>query len=90
MIARVARLLIPDGACVDVRKRGTAPSWLNAIIKKGPYPFFGMRQAKRLPGLAEADHSFGLRVRSFAKIPSLTDATMRLASATGSRPVKIW
>jgi len=22
--------------------------WLNAIIKKGPYPFFGMRRAKRL------------------------------------------
>ena len=34
--------LIPEGAGVEVRKRGTAPYWLNAIIKKGPYPFFGL------------------------------------------------
>ncbi len=30
-----------EGACADVPKRGTAPFWLNAIVKKGPYPFFG-------------------------------------------------
>src|SRR5712691_5892200 len=47
----VPPLLIPESACVDVRKRSTAPFWLNAIIKKGRAPFFGMCRAKRLPGL---------------------------------------
>ena len=36
----------------DVRKRGTTPFWLNTIIKKGSYPFFGTRPATRPPALA--------------------------------------
>jgi CRP-like cAMP-binding protein len=35
-------------------------------------------------------HGFGFSVRNVAKMPSLIDATMRVASAAGSRPVKIW
>jgi hypothetical protein len=35
-------------------------------------------------------YCLGFRVRNFMRTPSLTDATMRLASAAGSRPVKIW
>jgi hypothetical protein len=33
---------------VILRKRGTTPFWLKAIIKKGSYPFFGLLLARQL------------------------------------------
>src|SRR6266850_8583347 len=41
---------IPEGACVDVRKRGTA-LFRPHDHQKGAVPLFGMRQARRLLGL---------------------------------------
>jgi iron complex transport system substrate-binding protein len=76
-MAPVPSRVIPESACVAVRKRGTAPFWLNAIIKKGPYPFFGIRQARRLPGLAAAVVEVAMLIGAANALPYAQDAMPR-------------
>ena len=94
-MAAVSTGVIPEGACVAVRKRGTTPFWLNAIIKKGSDPFFGMPQAKRRSGLAAALAAVAMLIGTAKMVPhaqaamprrivSLVPATTEMLFAMGA------